>query len=206
MISPIPQKKLIETERYHDRALALLNAMFEKNRQNLISRYGDDYNASVKRHEWRVAMKRFGVYYNLARDVEENLAALGKIELLATFVKPVIAKSDPEPVMRELTVMDKFFCQSCKKIKGIPHNHRRYVEGQKVNFTQKGVRGVAINRVASINSISGQQLMLDIGTKLIPQHMDNVTPEWAPSPLMYSTMDKCWCDIDPTFLPGGIAQ
>lgn len=207
---PVPQLKLLETERYHDRAIALLKAMFAEYEQNLIKHNHPVTQAAVLRSAWREAMQsNFSLGYGtagekMAKRIEEVLLALGEIELpSALFVKPALTQPDPEPVKRELTLMDKFFCQACKKIKGIPHNHRRYAEGQKVNFTQKGVRGVAINRVVSINSINGQQLMLDIGTKLLPQHISNVTPEWAPSPLIYSTMGQCWCDIDPAYLQGG---
>lgn len=206
----VPQLKLLETERYHDRALAMLDSMFAECQQNLIRRKYNVDNAAVFRQHWREAMQsKFSLGYGtagekMAKRIEENLLALGEIELpSALFVKPALTQPDPEPVKRELTLMDKFFCQACKKIKGIPHSHRRYVEGQKVNFTQKGVRGIAVNRVVPISIINGQQLMLDIGTKLIHQHISNVTPEWAPSPLIYSTMGHCWCDIDPAYLPGG---
>lgn len=207
----VPQLKLLETERYHERALAMLNSMFVECQQNLIRRKYNVDNASVLRQHWREAMQsNFSLGYGYAGEqksklIESNLHDLGKIEINSSFVKPVIA--EPEPVQpHELTVTDKFFCISCKKFKGIPHNHRRYREGDQVNFTQKGVRGVASTMVGSIQSINGRLLELATATRYIKLHADSVTPIWAPSPLMYSTMGQCWCDIDPAFLPGGIAQ
>jgi hypothetical protein len=198
----------LETERYHDRALAMLDSMFAECQQNLIRRKYNVDNAAVFRQHWREAMQsKFSLGYGYAGEqkaklIEENLRGLGKIEINSSFVKPVIA--EPEPVQsHELTVTDKFFCMSCKKFKGIPHNHRRYYVGDQVNFTQKGVRGVANNAVASIQTINGRLLEIATATRYIKLHADSVTPIWAPSPLMYSTMGQCWCDIDPAYSPGG---
>lgn len=205
MSALIPQKKLMATERYHDRALNMLNAMFQRSRENLLSRYGNDTNTSVRRHDWRMAMKeKFGIYYDLARDIEENLSDLGKVELLATFVKPV-AEKQPEPVQaKELSISDKFFCLPCKKLKGVPV--QQYTLHEKVNFTVPGGGGhPAFNQVGSIQLIQGSLLFIAGATREYRISRDEVTPVWAPSPLMYKTMGKCWCDIDPEYLPGGAA-
>ncbi|RYY79953.1 MAG: hypothetical protein EOO69_04610 [Moraxellaceae bacterium] len=208
--APIPQLKLLETERYHDRAMNMLKAMFEHCRENLAKRGYDVKNAAVLRSEWRDSMREhFGFPYSWAgiekaKMIEENLRALGLIVCNSSFVKPVIAQPDPEPAAKELSISDKFFCMTCKKFKGIPHCYRRYYVGDQVNFTQKGLAGsVATNQVGSIQSIIGRMLEIATATRYVHQHMDSVTPIWAPSPLMYSTMGQCWCDIDPEYLPGG---
>lgn len=209
----VPQLKLLETERYHDRALAMLDSMFAECQQNLIRRKYNVDNAAVFRQHWREAMQsNFSLGYGYAGEqkaklIEENLRGLGKIEIHSSFVKPVIAEpvTDLKPVQRELTITDKFFCQACKKFKGIPHNHRLYYVGDQVNFTQKGVRGVASNMVGSIQHINGRLLELATATRYIKLHADSVTPIWAPTPLMYSTMGQCWCDIDPEYLPRGVS-
>lgn len=208
----VPQLKLLETERYHDRALAMLDSMFADCQQNLIRRKYNVDNAAVFRQHWREAMQsNFSLGYGYAGEqkaklIEENLRGLGKIEIHSSFVNPVIAEpiNDLKPVQRELTVTDKFFCQACKKFKGIPHNHRIYYVGDQVNFTVKGRAGsVATNVVGSIQSITGGMFNLATATSYVNQHRNSVTPIWAPSPLMYSTMGQCWCDIDPAYLPGG---
>lgn len=208
--APIPQLKLLETERYHDRAMAMLKAMFEHCQENLAKRGYDVEKASVLRSDWRESMRQnFGFPCSWAGEekaklIEENLRLLGLIECNSSYVKPVTAQPDPEPVAKELTISDKFFCITCKKFKGIPHSYRRYYVGDQVNFTQKGLAGgIAINQMGSIQSISGRMFEIATATRYIKLHQDSVTPIWAPTPLMYSSFGQCWCDINPEYLPGG---
>lgn len=208
--APIPQIKLLETERYHDRAMAMLKAMFEQSQENLTKRGYDVEKAAVLRSEWREFMRqKFGFPCSWAGEekaklIEENLRSLGLIECQSSFVKPVIVQPDPEPVVKELTLHDKFFCQACKKFKGIPHCYRKYSVGQQVNFTQKGGGGhPARSLTGSIQKIIGPKLNIAGPTSFFDVHVDNVTPIWAPSPMLYSTMGQCWCDIDPEYLPRG---
>lgn len=206
--APIPQIKLLETERYHDRAMAMLKAMFEHSQENLAKRGYDVEKAAVLRSEWREFMRQeFGFPCSYAGEekakmIESNLRLLGLIEYQSSFVKP-IAPPDPEPVAKELSISDKFFCQECKKYKGIPREYLRYYLGDQVNYIVPGVRGIATNHIGSIQYINGQSLKIASGTKYINRHINDVTPLWAPTPLMYDTMGKCWCDINPEYLPGG---
>lgn len=112
-------------------------------------------------------------------------------------------KVKEEATSVELTLSAKFFCQTCHKYKGIPREYLRYYEGDQVNYTVPGARGIATNHVGPIQYVNGQSLKIASGTKYINRHINDVTPRWAPTPLMYDTMGQCWCDIDPEYLPGG---
>ncbi|MDE1971344.1 MAG: hypothetical protein KGI50_07260 [Patescibacteria group bacterium] len=82
---------LMETERYHERALRLLTAMHEQCKQNLEKRGYDSSNASVFRRTWRDEMcNRFGIGYLLASQIETNLQKLGRITLLSSYVVPAV--------------------------------------------------------------------------------------------------------------------
>ena len=197
-----PNLKLLSVHQYHQLALNLLDEMMEDCRDNLRKNGHNIKNAMVKREEWRQQMCwKFKVGMQQAHLIEQSLQEHGRVEFALSYVKPIVKE---QAKSKELGIAEKYFCRACKKFKGIPHSYRRYAVGDQVNFVQKGLAGsVATNRVGSIQSISGRMLEIATATRYIKQHMDSVTPLWAPSPLSYSTMGQCWCEIDPEYLPGG---
>lgn len=93
MNNSVPQVSLLETERYHERALRLLSAMHQQCIQNLEKRGYDVGNASVFRRTWREEMSnRFGIGFLLASEIEKNLEKLGKIQFMCTYVVPVLGE------------------------------------------------------------------------------------------------------------------
>ena len=197
-----PNLKLLSVQQYHQLALNLLEEMMEDCRDNLRKNGHNIKNAMVKREEWRQQMSwRLKIGHQQAQLVEQSLQEHGRVEFALSYVHPTLKE---QAKSKELSISEKYFCHICKKFKGIPHGYRRYAVGDQVNFTQKGLAGsVATNQIGSIQSISGRMLELATATRYVKQHMDSVTPIWAPAPLMYSTIGQCWCDIDPKYLPGG---
>lgn len=197
-----PNLQLLEVHQYHQLALNLLEEMMEVCRANLRKNDHPVKNAMVLRDTWRKQMvKKFKVGYEQALLIEKSLHQHDCIEFSLQYTYPKV-KEEAKSV--ELTLAEKFFCQACKKYKGIPHSYRRYYVGDQVNFTQKGqAGGIATNQVGSIQAIIGRMLEIATATRYVHQHMDSVTPIWAPTPLMYSSFGQCWCDIDPEYLPGG---
>lgn len=96
----------------------------------------------------------------------------------------------------------RFWCAEHKKYKGVPH--QRYEIGDKVNFTLKG--NPAYDLKGSIQSIDTRGVLEVAGpTRYYRCTPENVTPDWAPPPLVYFHHGKCWCDIAPEPEPAGEA-
>ena len=93
--------------------------------------------------------------------------------------------------------MSKFYCAQHDKYKAI--QRPIYEVGDRMQYILKGHGGYpATNARGNVQLVQGN--MIHVATdhckniKLLNQ-LETITPDWAPSPLIYLQRGKCWCPV-----------
>lgn len=93
--------------------------------------------------------------------------------------------------------MSKFYCDVHNKYKAIPR--QIYTDGDRVQYILKGRGGYpATNARGSVQLVQGNMIHVatDGGKNIkLLNNLETITPDWAPSPLLYVQRGKCWCAI-----------
>lgn len=165
-------------------ALEILNAMMADECAALRAIQQTEFTAIVLRTAFQSRlMSKFNRGQEWVKLLETKLVDLGRVDINDFYILPVST---------EQAIARKFFCTKHGKYKAIPYQD--YSEGQAVNYTVAG--RAAYTKVGHIQQIQHNLLIIATATKNIKRSKDDVTPIWAPSPLMYSLRGKCWCEVE----------
>ena len=93
--------------------------------------------------------------------------------------------------------MSKFYCAAHDKYKAIPR--QTYADGDRVQYILKSRGGYpATSARGSVQLVQGNMIHVatDAGKNIkLLNNLETITPDWAPSPLLYVQRGKCWCAI-----------
>lgn len=190
-MSAAPNLNKLNTVAYHDMALDLLDHMMQERRETLRIQGRNEANAAVSGEDWRndmVHLWRISPY--LAREIDDALKKAGLITTFGGYRQP-IQRAKP------VNITEQFFCSTHRKLKGFALP--TYQIGEQVNYTVPGTGGhVAHNQIGIIENIDMRGVLRIKGPgKPVFHHKGDVTPAWAPSPLLYKNHGKCECFFDP---------
>ena len=191
MNRPMPNLNKISTIAYHDMALDLLDVLMEERRMTLRINGHNEANAAVSGEDWRNDMVHlWRISPLMAQEIDNALKKAGLIITFGGYRQP-IARAKP------VNIAEQFFCATHRKLKGFALP--TYQIGEQVNYTVPGNGGhVAHNQIGTIESIDMRGVLTIKGPgRPVTHYKSDVTPAWAPSPLLYKSHGKCECFFDP---------